>query len=69
MTLDEAHLELLDYIGEEVAVGIKLPGDVPWAGGQGILNHAGRQLAETARGQDFQFSDERDGPNGSPNEC
>jgi hypothetical protein len=33
MTLDEAHLELLDHIGEEVAVGIA-PGGMPFAGGE-----------------------------------
>ena len=60
LTAEAAALELLDHVGEEVAIEIMLPGGVPWAGGSGVLGHTGRQLMEMARGsiEMFYFSEE-----------
>ena len=60
LTADAAALELLDHVGEEVAIEIMLPGGVPWAGGSGVLSHTGRQLMEMASGSNemFYFSEE-----------
>jgi hypothetical protein len=44
MTLSEAHMKLLDHVGERVDVGIMLPGGTPWAGGQGVLDHQAQRL-------------------------
>jgi hypothetical protein len=49
LTLPQAHLELLDHLGETVAVGIALPGNVPWAGCHGTLGHASAGIMETFR--------------------
>ena len=60
LTAEAAALELLDHVGEEVAIGLILPGGVPWAGGSGVLGHTGRQLMEMASGSNemFYFSEE-----------
>jgi hypothetical protein len=49
LNLDKAHMELLDHLGETVAVGIALPGNVPWAGCHGTLSHASAGIMETFR--------------------